>query len=81
MPQRRMDTAFKLVLRQEMEDSCFQLNFSFAVNERSFSMEHFVYNYPKSPYICLLAINVLKQSFRRHVEGGPDVEILKKLSM
>jgi hypothetical protein len=43
-------------------------------------MEHFVYNYPKSPYICLLAINVLKQSFRRHVEGGPDVEILKKLS-
>jgi hypothetical protein len=75
-----MDIVFKLVLWQGMEDICFQLNFSFTVDERSFSMEHFVDNYPKSPYICLLAINVLKEPFRRHVEGGPNVEILEKLS-
>lgn len=44
-------------------------------------MQQLVNQHPKSPYICLGAVNIVDKTFRRHIDGRPNVNILEFLSI
>lgn len=45
------------------------------MGKRSLSVQQFVYHDSKRPHVCLRAVNILYQSFRRHVDWRADVNI------
>ena len=54
-----------------------QVSFTLAVGEGGLAVQQLINEDSECPHIGLGTVNVLKQPFWRHVDGRPDIDILK----